>query len=40
MQTSAFLDKVLEGIRSQKNSVSRYRGNESVDHKFNSFAIN
>ena len=38
MQTSAFLEKVLEGLRSQKN-FSKCK-NESVDHRFKSFAIN
>ena len=40
MQTSAFLEKVFEGLRSQKNLISQNAKNESVDHKFKYFAIN
>ena len=40
MQTSAFLEKVFEGLRSQKNLISQNAKNESVDHKFKSLAIN
>ena len=38
MQTSAFLEKVLEGLRSQKNLISQ-NAKIKVD-RFKSFAIN